>query len=169
MNVPGSSIDVLVFAIDDVRYGVAAAQVVEVVRAVAVTPLPGTPVVIEGVIDYRGTLVPVFDTRQRFGHTPRAERLEDHFVIVRGGPRLAALRADHAERLAQVDPEAIEDPRRQLAGVAQVAGVVRAQDDLLLIHDPERFLGAAEAEALDAALERARAAGEAGAADEAAP
>ncbi len=168
MNVPASPIDVLVFAIDDVRYGVAAAHVVEVVRAVAVTPLPGTPAVVEGVIDYRGTLVPVFDTRLRFGHPPRVERVEDHFVIVQGGARLAALRADHAERLAQVDPASIEDPRRRVAAVAQVTGVVRAQDDLLLIHDPERFLGAAETETLDAALERARAAGEARAADEAA-
>jgi purine-binding chemotaxis protein CheW len=155
---PKALLDVVVFTLDDVRYGIAAAHVVEVVRAVAVTPLPGLPPVVQGVIDYRGGLVPVFDTRARFGHAPREERLEDHFVLVRAGERTAALRADHADRIEAVDATRIEDPARQVAQVEHVAGVARLDDGLLLVHDPERFLAAAEQEALAAALsERARA------------
>lgn len=149
---PGSLVDVVVFEIDGLRYGVAAAQVVEVVRAVAVTPLPGRPAIVRGVIDYRGTLVPVFDTRLRFEHPPREECLEDRFILVRAGARIAALRADHADRLERIDAADIEDPRRQLATVEQVTGVARLADGLLLIHDPERFLSAAETEALAVAL-----------------
>lgn len=156
-------LDVLVFGIDEARYGVAAAHVVEVVRAVAVTPLPGSPAVVEGVIDFRGRLVPVFDLRRRFGHPPRGERLEDHFVIVRAAQRLAALRADRTEQLVQIDPAAIEDPRRHVATAAeQVTGVARLPDGLLLIQDPERFLSAAEREVLDAALAEAARTGEPG-------
>ncbi len=147
-----SALEVVVFEIDGLRYGVAATQVVEIVRAVAVTPLPGAPLVVRGVIDYRGTLVPVFDTRTRLGHPPREERLEDHFVLVRAGSLVAALCADHADALARVDADAIEDPRHPVPTVEQVAGVARLPDGLLLIHDPERFLSAAEAEALEAAL-----------------
>lgn len=145
-------LDVLVFTLDDVRYGIAARDVVEVVRAVAVTPVPGVPAVVLGVIDYRGALVPVFDTRMRFGHAPREERLEDQFVVVRAGARTAALRADHAERLVAIDAAAVEDPREQLASIEHIEGVTRLDDGLLLIHDPQRFLSAAEREALEAAM-----------------
>ncbi len=149
---PESALDVLVFAIERVRYGIAVADVVEVVRAVAVTPLAGAPAVIEGIIDHRGHIVPVFDTRLRFGHAPRAERLEDRFVIVRAGERHAALRADEADALARMDRASIEDPAAQVPGVEQIAGVARLADGLLLIHDPERFLSAAERDTLERAL-----------------
>jgi hypothetical protein len=47
------------------RFGVPAQVVVEIVRAVAVTPISGAPDVVQGLIDYRGTIVPVFDVARR--------------------------------------------------------------------------------------------------------
>ena len=50
--------DVLVFHLNAQRYGLPVADVQEVVRAVAVAPLPKAPRIVEGVIDVRGRLVP---------------------------------------------------------------------------------------------------------------
>lgn len=151
---------VLTFTIAGVRYGVAADVVDEVVRAAAPTPLPGAPSVVLGLLDVRGAPVPLLDARRRFGHPPRPLDPDEQFVIARlaGGPdaRRVALRVDRAEALVEVDPAAIEDPRRHVASAApQVAGVVALDDGLLLVHDVARFLAAAEAEALEAALAEA--------------
>src|SRR5436309_14010618 len=58
--------EVLIFEVGSQRYGLPAAGVRELVRAVTVTPLPRAPAIVEGVIDLRGTIVPVLDIRARF-------------------------------------------------------------------------------------------------------
>ena len=148
---PSAPLTLVVCAIDGVRYAVRAADVVEVVRAAALVPLPGAPDVILGLLDLRGVPVPVLDARRRFGHPPRALDPAERFVVADAGARRVALRVDHALALVEVDASAVEDPRRHVAGVAQVAGVVALADGLLLIHDVVGFLSAAEAEALDRA------------------
>jgi purine-binding chemotaxis protein CheW len=142
----------LLFYIEANRYAVSAEVVGEIVRAVAVTPLPGAPSVVDGVIDVRGTIVPVFSLRRRFGLPDRAVAPRDQFIIVRTASRSAALHVDRAEELIDIDRRAIADPSRQLAGAPLVAGVALLEDGLALIHDVDTFLSRAEADALAAAL-----------------
>lgn len=148
---PTGHVAVVVCRIDATRYGVPAADVEEIVRAAAVTPLPGAPAVILGLLNLRGAPVPVLDARRRFGHPARALDPGEQFVIARAGGRRVALRVDAAESLLEVAADAIDDPRRHVAAVAHVAGVVALDDGLLLVHDVAHFLSRAEAESLDAA------------------
>jgi purine-binding chemotaxis protein CheW len=157
---PDDRIAIVVCRIEAVRYGVRAADVEEIVRAAAVTPLPGAPAVILGLLNLRGAPVPVLDARRRFGHPARALHPDEQFVVARAGgmgaaARRVALRVDGAEALVEVPAGAIEDPRRHVATAAHVEGVVALDDGLLLIHDVARFLARAEAESLDAALDAA--------------
>lgn len=141
---------ILVFCLDDVRFGLWADDVAEIIRAVWVTLLPGAPDVIEGVIDVRGELVPVLDVRRRFGLDARPLSPDDHMVLVRVGTRRRAVRADRVLELANVAPAEVAQ-----AGdleVPHVAGVARLADGLVLLHDLATFLSAAEARALDQAL-----------------
>src|SRR5262249_18625738 len=70
--VPGEPLDVVVFEVHGRQYALPAGQVRELVRAVALVPLPGAPAVVEGVFNLRGKVVPVLDIRGRFGLPPRA-------------------------------------------------------------------------------------------------
>src|SRR5678816_4221005 len=97
----------LLFTIDSTRYAVASADVTEIVRAVAVTPLPGAPRAVAGVIDVRGSLVPVFDLRHRFGLPARDVEPEHHFILVRTPTRTAALHVDHVLDLADIADHSI--------------------------------------------------------------
>jgi purine-binding chemotaxis protein CheW len=148
--------DVLVFRLDEQRFGVLVRAVVEVVRAVWVAPLPGAPPVVEGLVDYRGEILPVFDLRTRFGLPLRPLRPEDHMVVVETPARRAVLRVDRVESLEQVGLGALPSGRE----AAPFLGVSRGEDGLLLIHDPARFLEDAEVTLLDARL-AARGAGDA--------
>ncbi|MEO8561278.1 MAG: chemotaxis protein CheW, partial [bacterium] len=51
--------------------GLPAAAVREIVRAVAITPLPGAPDIVEGAVNVRGRLVPVIDVRRLLGFPAR--------------------------------------------------------------------------------------------------
>jgi purine-binding chemotaxis protein CheW len=142
----------LLFTIDDGRYALRAEVVAEIVRAVSVTPLPNAPSVIEGIIDVRGRVVPVFDLRKRFGLPSRELDVADQFVIARAATRLAALHVDRALDLADVDDAAVTSLAAEVPSAQHITGVATMPDGLALIHDVDAFLSAAESASLDAAM-----------------
>ena len=144
---------VLTFSIADLRVGVDIADVVEAVRAVEITPLPGAPGVVEGLIDFRGTVAPVFDMRARLlgSHTDIVP--DDRLILARAAGRLVALHVDAVNELVDVDAESVQSATS--AKLPHIAGVATLPDGLLLIHDLATFLSAAERDTLDAALDGA--------------
>jgi purine-binding chemotaxis protein CheW len=144
--------EVLVFEVGGQTYGLPTADVRELVRAVAITPLPGAPGVIEGVVNVRGCVLPVLDVRARFRLPPKALDPSDHFIVASAGPRGVILRVDRATHLALVDEGSVQAPETLGPAAAYVSGVARLEDGLVLIHDLTSFLSAAESEALDEAL-----------------
>jgi purine-binding chemotaxis protein CheW len=145
-------LEVLIFELGGQRYGLPAADVQELVRAVALVPLPTAPAVVEGVMNLRGKIVPVLDVRQRFRLPPRALDPADHLIVARTEERLVALRVDRALDLVALDAEAIEAAKGAVPGVEYVAWVAKLPNNLVLIHDLRTFLSRAEAAALEEAL-----------------
>ena len=142
--------DVVTFTIDDRRLALRSAAVQEVLRAVAITPLPGAPTAIEGIIDVRGAIVPVYDLRRRLGLPAREVHPDDHMVVSRAGPRgLAALRVTRVLELQGIDEAEVPDPADRI-----VAGLARMTDGLYLICELDAFL--TDAEASDVAIAIAR-------------
>ncbi|MEO8580838.1 MAG: chemotaxis protein CheW [Gemmatimonadales bacterium] len=142
----------LLFTVDSASYGIAAEAVGEMVRAVAVAPLPGAPAAIAGIIDVRGSIVPVFDMRVRLGASHRAVSPDDHFILVHATGRTAALHVDTVVELVEIDPAAIATASAQLPPTPLIAGVALLPSGLTLIHDVDSFLSTAESETLETAL-----------------
>lgn len=150
--VAGSTREVLVFEVAGQRYGLPTDDVRELVRAVAITPLPSAPAVIEGVVNVRGRVLPVLDVRARFNLPARVLDLSDHFIVAAAGPRGVILRVDRATHLVTIDTASIQAPETLGPGADYVAGVASVDDGMVLIHDLSTFLSAAEAASLDRAL-----------------
>ena len=144
--------EVLVFEVGGQRYALPTADVLELVRAVAITPLPDAPAVIEGVVDVRGRVLPVLDIRARFRLPAKALDPSDHFIVASAGPRGVILRVDRATHLALVDEASVQPPQTLGPSATYVAGVAKLEDGLVLIHDLTTFLSAAEAASLEEAL-----------------
>lgn len=144
--------DALLFELADARLAIPAACVIEVVRAVAIDPLPEAPAVVSGVINMRGLVMPVIDMRKRFGLPARAAMPEDYFIAVNSGPHRVALHVDRPLDLEQVTPTPFEALVDVPASYAYVSGVVPTLDGVLLICDLPRFLSSADSTALGRAL-----------------
>jgi purine-binding chemotaxis protein CheW len=143
---------VLVFEIERHRYGIETATLSEIVRAVQPIRLPKAPAVVLGLINVRGTAVPLIDLRLRFGLAQRPVRSDEVFLLARARGRSCALRADVALELVRVPRASIVPaPER----VDYLAGTAVLDDGLLLICDLDTFLDQAELASLDAALEAA--------------
>ena len=55
------------FQLEEETYGINVMQVREVLRYTEIAPVPGAPDYVLGIINLRGNVVPVIDTRSRFG------------------------------------------------------------------------------------------------------
>src|SRR5690554_1482395 len=72
-NTKGSANDPVLqwvtFRLEDETYGINVMQVQEVLRYTEIAPVPGAPSYVLGIINLRGNVVTVIDTRLRFGLT----------------------------------------------------------------------------------------------------
>jgi purine-binding chemotaxis protein CheW len=148
-------IDLVVFRLDNQRYALPLAAVERVIRAVEVTPLPGAPPAVVGVIDVRGQVIPVFDLRRRFGLAEREITPEDQFLIASTARRAVALVIDEACGVVGREQSAVTRADAMLPGLEQFDGIVKLDEGLALIHDLEKFLSLEEARTLDEAIDRA--------------
>ncbi len=136
------------FRLDGRRYAIDGEAVVEILAAVATSPLPRQPAYVAGVIDIRGTLVPVLDLRVRFALAPRLMELGDHFIVVRALGRSIALWVDDVEAFAPCEPHAVNPAGGLIAGDRSLAGVVLTGDGLATIHDVNAFITQCESDAV---------------------
>jgi purine-binding chemotaxis protein CheW len=92
----------LTFLMAETEYGVDVLRVQEIRGWDAVTPLPNTPAYVRGVMNLRGTIVPIIDLRQRFG-----------LECIPYGPTtvvvVTSVRHDHASRVMGLVVDAVSD------------------------------------------------------------
>ena len=96
------NIEVLLFEVEDKRFGVPSGSVKEVVRAVKLSSLPERSSVIEGLLNLRGRVVPVVDVRAVFSMPAREIHYNDHLIVVETKDRLLTLRVDRATDLVRL-------------------------------------------------------------------
>ena len=136
----------------DGRFAFRATDVREIVRAVAIAPLPAAGAIVEGAINVRGQVVPVLDLRARFGLPAEPLAIHHQLVIASSGGRDVAFRVDEAEDLIEVPDADIVAPDALTPAARHVAGVAALSDGAVVIADLAAFLSRWESETLDDAL-----------------
>lgn len=141
----------LVVRVADDRVGVPVDDVIEVLPAVALAPLPGAPPVVCGVMNLHGTPLPVLSLRERLGLEPVEQDPEHHIVVCDILGRQVGVWVDAAESATAVRADDLV-PASEVAASRHLAGVAVRPDGVLLVYDVRSFLGADEALDLGSAL-----------------
>jgi purine-binding chemotaxis protein CheW len=130
----------VVLRLGDRDYALGADAVVQVLRMVAVRPVPESPPWIAGVINLRGRTTPVMDLRERLGLAAEPPGISSHIVVVRSGAVVLGLIADLVSEVLEVDAGAVE-PAGEVGGWSQlVASLARCDGRLLLVLDVDRLV-----------------------------
>ena len=88
------TMQVVSFKVGQEHYGIDI-QLVREIRAWQVaTPLPNTPPFVRGVMNLRGTIVPVLDLRARFGQGTTAPSAAHVIIVVTVGTRIIGILVD---------------------------------------------------------------------------
>jgi purine-binding chemotaxis protein CheW len=108
-------------------YGLEVTHIREIVRSQEVTPLPKAPALIEGVIDLRGSVVPVIDLCRALYGAPALEGRGTRIAVVEVDGLVLGLRVEAAVDVLSVDASAVDEPPALAtqAGYDAVRAVIR--------------------------------------------
>ena len=149
--------EVLVFVLGSEEYGVDILKVQEIRGYDKVTPIPAAPDYLKGVVNLRGTIVPVIDLRVKF-RLPEARY--DAFtvvVVLRIAGRIVGLVVDGVADVVRLAPDEV----RAAPGLGSVvdasfiAGLATQGERMVLLLDIERLLSTGELNILTQAAETA--------------
>lgn len=147
-------IRLVLLRIDGQTYALPLAAVDRVLRMVEVTPLPGAPEVVEGIINIQGEVVTIVSIRKRLGLALRAVEAADSLVVVRARTRRLAIIAESVLGVVERPADAVVSTGDIVGGIHHIEGVLKTNDGLVLIQDLGRFFSPEEELSLDLALEK---------------
>ncbi len=130
------------FQLDREIYGVNVMQVREVLRYSDIAPVPGAPAYVLGIINLRGNVVTVIDTRMRFG-LPTAEVTENtRIMIIESDKQVIGILVDSVAEVVDLNTADIDDtPNVGTEESAKfICGVCNRNNELLILIDLNKLL-----------------------------
>ncbi len=149
---PAAGPSVLVIRLGEEFFGLSVAAVRQIVGREKITPVPGTPEYVQGLVNLRGQLVPVVDLACRFGLEAAAETCRSAIVVVRASDMAVGLEVDRTCEVVPLDGdrsiEKIDTVSPALAGL--VAGLIVLDNRPVTILDLPALVSRLESEVLQA-------------------
>jgi purine-binding chemotaxis protein CheW len=139
-------VQLVTFRVGGEEFGLDVFQVHEILRHTEPTPMPKAPAFVEGVLDVRGTLIPVVDLRKRFElHDVRYDDDTRIILVDFQGERLGLV-VDEVSEVLRVPETAVTPPPQFVRGLAAefIRGIVRLESRLVVLLDLERILSSQE-------------------------
>jgi purine-binding chemotaxis protein CheW len=130
------------FRLQDERYGINVMQVQEVLRVSEIAPVPGAPPYVLGIINLRGNVVTVIDTRSRFG-LPRTEIGDaSRIVIIECEKQVVGILVDSVAEVVELRMSDIDTAPNvgNEESSRYIQGVATRGDDLLIVVDLNKLL-----------------------------
>ena len=145
-NVSGFTADgnqFLTFTLGAEEYGIEILKVQEIKGYSAFTPIPNAPPYIKGVMNLRGTVVPVVDLRTKFAMIETEYNQFTVVIVVTVGARVFGLVVDAVSDVLNIPGEAIEATPHLGADVdtSFMTGMAKSGDKLIALLDIEKLIG----------------------------
>lgn len=130
------------FCLGEETYGVDVMRIREVLRYTEITPVPGAPYYVLGIINLRGNVVTVIDTRTRFALPTIDVDSNSRIVIVEVDNQVVGMLVDSVAEVTYLNAAEIEKaPNVGNEETSRfITGVCHKHDDLLILIDLERMI-----------------------------
>lgn len=130
------------FKLDREIYGVNVMQVREVLRYTDIAPVPGAPSYVLGIINLRGNVVTVIDTRMRFGLSTAEVTENSRIMIIESEKQVIGILVDSVAEVVDLNTADIDDtPNVGTEESAKfIRGVCNKDDELLILIDLNKLL-----------------------------
>ncbi len=129
------------FRLDNEDYAIAITKIQEIILMKPITRIPQVPDFIEGLINLRGSVIPIVNLRKRFGLPAREVDDETRTIVVNVHDKTVGCIVDAVTQVMRINRDQIQPPPLSVLAVAQqyIAGLARLEDRLLIILDIDRL------------------------------
>ncbi|GBC60898.1 chemotaxis protein CheW [Desulfonema ishimotonii] len=140
----------LTFKLGDEVFALDVAQVREVLDLIPITKVPGTPDFMRGVINVRGSVVPVMDLRFKFGLSDIKETLDTRIIVMEitleDEITVLGTLADSVDEVLDIEADQIEPPPRigMRWKTEFIRGIGKRDDQFIIILDIDRVFSTDE-------------------------
>lgn len=130
------------FRLDGETYGINVMQVQEVLRYSEIAPVPGAPSYVLGIINLRGNVVTVIDTRHRFGLANGEVTDNTRIVIIETDNHVIGIMVDSVAEVVYLKQSEIETAPNvgNDESARFIQGVCHKNDELLILIDLNKLL-----------------------------
>ena len=138
--------EVLVYLLDEEEYGIDILKVQEIRGYEGVTPVPGVPAHVKGVMNLRGTIVPIVDLRIRFGRAQPQYDALTVVIILQLAQRTVGVVVDSVSDVVQLHAEDLK-PVPTLGstlGHSFLAEIATKDGRMLLLADVAKLMSTSE-------------------------
>lgn len=132
------------FMIGNELFGVNILMVQEIIRGAAITHVPKSPAFVEGVINLRGSIIPVIDLRKRLDLYLEPKKEGKNWILLLDiGGRITGFVVDRVTEVLKIQEDRLEAaPEIVTAGLESqyIQGVCEIGEKLLILLDFNRIL-----------------------------
>lgn len=136
----------LTFFLGEEQYGIAIDRIKEIIAIMKVTNVPKTPEYMRGVINLRGSIIPVVDTRLRFGMETKAEDMHTAIVIVEVDKVNIGFIVDRVEEVASIESSNLSEPPKFGSNIDTdfICSMAQMDENVVMILDVLKLFAADE-------------------------
>ncbi|HED19514.1 MAG TPA: chemotaxis protein CheW [Gammaproteobacteria bacterium] len=130
------------FRLANETYGINVMQVQEVLRVTEIAPVPGAPHYVLGIINLRGNVVTVVDTRIRLGLETTEMTDSTRIVIIEGSKHVVGILVDCVAEVVDLHASELESAPNvgNDESAKYIQGVASRGDELLILVDLNKLL-----------------------------
>ncbi|HTN02984.1 chemotaxis protein CheW [Planctellipticum variicoloris] len=136
----------LTFTLHEEEYAIDILKVQEIKGMSKITPIPNAPAHVKGVMNLRGTVVPVIDLRRRFSMASVEADNLTVIIVVNVGKQVAGLVVDTVSDVLNFSMQDVE-PTPELAGgldTSFITGLAKVEERLVTLLNIDKLLTKAE-------------------------
>ena len=134
------------FSLENETYGIDVMRVQEVLPMSEIAPVPGAPPYVLGIINLRGNVVTVIDTRMRFGLASAESGSASRIVVIETGDQVAGILVDSVAEVINVREDEVDTAPNvgNEESSKYIYGVVSRGEELLILVDVNKLLSREE-------------------------
>ncbi|NOY09097.1 MAG: chemotaxis protein CheW [Spirochaetes bacterium] len=150
MSDADSGIQLVTFYLGKETYGIDIMDVKEIVKLQEIRSIPNAPSYVGGILNLRGTIIPVINLHKRFNfletEKTNEEKLLSGIIIINVDDKLIGIIIDKVSRVLSIETESIKPPPQAISGIGAeyINGVVDNESGYLIILDIKRLFSKTE-------------------------
>jgi len=135
-------VQLVVFRLGDEEFGIPIEQINEIIRAKAITFVPGSPDFIDGVANVEGNIAVIINLKKRFSLCVKKNETAKHIIMIKQDRDLFGLLVDEVVEVLKVPAANIHDVPELVSQIDQtyISGVLSLGNRLIIIVDLNEVL-----------------------------